>query len=64
MKKVLINLAIIFVFLIIYFLQANFFTGFRIAGVMPNLFVILILFIGMFMGRTLGIVYGIIFGLL
>lgn len=64
MKKVLINLAIIFVFLIIYFLQANFFTGFRIAGVMPNLFVILILFIGMFMGKTLGILYGIIFGLL
>lgn len=31
---------------------------------MPNLFVILILFIGMFMGKTLGIVYGIIFGLL
>lgn len=64
MKKILINFAIIIVFLIIYFLQANFFTWFTIAGIMPNLFIILILFIGMFMGKTSGITYGVIFGIL
>lgn len=64
MKKVWINLAITVTFLIIYFLQANFFTWFKIAGIMPNLFIILILFIGMFMGKTLGLVYGVIFGLM
>lgn len=64
MKKVLTNLAIIVVFLIIYFLQANFFTGFTIAGVMPNLFIILILFIGLFMGKTLAVIYGVAFGIL
>lgn len=64
MKKVLINLAIIVVFLIIYFLQANFFTWFKIAGIMPNLFILLILFIGMFMGKTIGIIYGILLGIL
>ncbi|MCI8655329.1 MAG: rod shape-determining protein MreD [Clostridia bacterium] len=64
MKKVLINLAIIVVFLIIYFLQANFFTWFKIAGIMPNLFIILILFIGMFMGKIYGLIYGVVFGIL
>lgn len=64
MKKIIINLAIIVVFLIIYFLQANFFTWFNIAGIMPNLFIILILFIGMFMGKIYGIVYGLVFGIL
>lgn len=64
MKKVWINLAITVTFLIIYFLQANFFTWFKIAKIMPNLFIILILFIGMFMGKTLGLVYGVIFGLM
>lgn len=64
MKKVLINIAIIVVFLIIYFLQANFFTWFKIAGIMPNLFIILILFIGLFTKRSLVIIYGIVFGIL
>lgn len=63
-KKFFINLAIIVVFLIIYFLQANFFIWFRIAGIMPNLFIILILFVGLFMGRTLAVIYGVIFGIL
>ena len=64
MKKVLINFAIIIVFLLLYFLQANFFTWFTIAGIMPNMFIILILFIGMFMGKTSVITYGIVFGIL
>lgn len=64
MKKVIINLAIIMFFIFTYILQANFFTDFKIAGVMPNLFIILILYIGLFMGRNYGIIYGIIFGIL
>lgn len=64
MKKIFINIAIIISFIFIYLLQANFFTWFKIAGVMPNLLVILMLYIGLFMGRNSAITYGIIFGIL
>ena len=63
MKKFLVVLGIIFTFFILYFLQANFFTWFTISGVMPNLFVIFILFIGLFIGKKMGLVFGIIFGI-
>lgn len=63
MKKTLTILGIIITFFIIYFLQANFFTWFTISKVMPNLFVIFILFIGLFIGKKLGLVFGIIFGI-
>lgn len=64
MKKVLSILTIFITFIIIYFMQANFFTWFNIAGVKPNLFIILALFIGMFIGRIYGISIGIVLGLL
>ena len=64
MKKILINIAILISFIFIYLLQANFFTNFKIAGVMPNLFIIFMLYIGLFMGRSPAITYGIILGLL
>lgn len=64
MKKIIIYISLIVAFIAIYLLQATFFTNFTIAGVMPNLFVILILFIGLYMGRSNGIIYGIIFGIL
>ena len=64
MKKIFINIAIIISFIFIYLLQANFFTRFKIAGIMPNLFIILMLYIGLFMGRNSAIIYGISFGLL
>lgn len=64
MKKVIIHISIILTFFVIYFLQANFFTWFNLAGIMPNLFVILLLYIGLFMGRVSGITYGVIFGLI
>ena len=64
MKKVIINISIIITFLIIYFLQANFFTWFRIAGIMPNLFIIFVLYIGLFMGKSMGLIYGVIFGII
>ena len=63
MKKSLSILFIILAFFIIYFLQANFFIWFNLAGIMPNLYIILVLFIGLFAKKKLGIVFGIIFGL-
>jgi len=64
LKKTIINLIIILSFFVIYFLQANLFASFKIAGVMPNLFVILILYIGLFAGKIMGVTYGIVFGLI
>ena len=64
MKKVIINIGLVITFLIIYFLQVNFFSWFRIFGVMPNVFVILTLFIGLFYNKIAGVTYGIFFGIL
>lgn len=62
MKRTLAIILIIITFLIIYFLQANFFSWFTIAGVKPNLFVILILLVALFAGRKVGIPLGIFLG--
>ena len=64
MKKAVDIFFIILIFFIIYFLQSNFFIWFNIAGVMPNLFVILIMLVGLFIKKKAGFVLGIIFGLL
>lgn len=64
MKKAIDIFFIILIFFIIYFLQSNFFTWFNIAGVMPNLFIVLIMLIGLFMKKKSGFIFGIIFGLL
>ena len=64
MKKFIINIILFITFIIIYILQANLFTWFTIAGVMPNLFVIFILFIGLYASKNLGAIYGVILGLL
>ena len=63
MKKILIHIGLIFTFIIIYLLQSIFFSEFTIAGIMPNIFVILMMYIGLYMGRAMGISYGIIFGI-
>ena len=63
MRKILIHVLLIITFIIIYLLQTIFFSHFTIAGIMPNMFVILMLFIGLYMGRTMGIIYGISFGI-
>lgn len=63
MKRFLINFSLIITALIIYFLQENFFNWFTIAGVMPNLFVILVLFIGLFTNKNKGTIYGLIIGM-
>ena len=64
MKKVIINIVLFITFIIIYLLQSNLFTWFTIAGVMPNLFVIFILFIGLYTNKFIGATYGVILGLL
>lgn len=64
MKKFIINISLIILAAIIYFLQENFFSWFTINGVMPNLFIILVLFIGLFAKRTMGTIYGVVIGLI
>lgn len=63
MKKQTILLIAFLVFLFIYFLQSNFFSWFTIAGVKPNLFVILVLFLSLFAGKNIGVQTGIFFGI-
>lgn len=63
MKKFFINIILIIIGFIIYFLQSNFFNTFTIAGVKPNLFVIYILFIGLFGNKIIGIAYGVVVGI-
>lgn len=63
MKKTISIFLIFVTFLIIYFLQANFFNWFTISGVKPNLFIFLTLFISLFAGAKIGIAYSIFLGL-
>lgn len=63
MKRTLIITAFFVVFLLIYFLQTNFFSWYNIAGIKPNLFLIFTLFIGLYLGKWFGLSMGIIFGL-
>lgn len=64
MKKLITNIILIITFIIIYFLQVNLFSWFKIAGVMPNIFIIFILFIGLYYNKVAGTTYGIILGIL
>lgn len=63
MKNTLIIIGMMLLFLILYFLQINFFNWFTIAGISPNLFVISILFIGLFAGKRVGIPLGLVTGI-
>lgn len=63
MKRLGVAIGLILTFISIYLLQANFFAWFNLAGVKPNLFVILVLSIGLFAGRGIGITFGIFFGI-
>lgn len=64
MKKVTIHISLTIIAILIYYLQANFFSWFTIAGIMPNLFIIFVLFIGLFGTRAMGMIYGVVIGLL
>jgi len=63
LKKIIINIILILVAFLIYFLQSNFFNFFTIANVKPNLFIIYVLFIGLFGNRIMGTIYGSIVGI-
>ena len=63
MKKTITVICLLIAFLIIYFLQANFFSWFTIAKVKPNLFVIFILFIGLFANKKVGMIFGLFTGI-
>lgn len=63
MKNVFITIAIIMTFILIYFLQVNFFNWFTIAGIKPNLFVILIVFVSLFAKRSISIPFSILAGI-
>lgn len=64
MKKTIINIALIVTIITIYYLQSNFFSWFNIAGIMPNLFVVFVLFVGLFATRTMGTAYGVGVGII
>lgn len=64
MKKIGISILFFITFLIIYILQVNVFANCKIFGVMPNLFVVLILYIGLFANTTYAIASGLIMGLI
>ena len=63
MKKFVVISCLILSFILIYLLQANFFSWFNLSDVKPNLFVILVLVIGLFSGKGIGTTFGILFGL-
>ena len=63
MKKFGISILFFITFIIIYILQANVFPSLKIAGVMPNLFVIFILWIGLFANTIEAVIFGLIMGL-
>lgn len=64
LKKTLINLVLILIGFVVYFLQSNFFSWFTIAGIKPNLFAIYILFIGLFATKSMTIIYSSILGIM
>ena len=63
MRKAGMTICFIFIFIIIYLLQANLFGWFNLAGVKPNLFIIFILTISLFSSKEIGTIFGIFFGL-
>ena len=63
MRKFGIVVGLILTFIFILFLQVNVFPKFTINGISPNLFVILVLFIGLFANQVLGISFGVGIGL-
>lgn len=64
LKKAIINVILVIVLFLVYFLQSNFFNWFTISGIMPNLFVIFVLFIGLFTNRVSGVIYGVTTGII
>lgn len=63
MKKLLIGVATYFIFIILYFIQADFFSWFTIAGVSPNTFIMFILFLGLFTDNLFSIIIALLTGI-
>ena len=63
MKKFLIGLLMYFIFILLYFIQADFFNWFTIAGVGPNIFIIFILFLGLFTDNKFSICIALLTGI-
>lgn len=63
LKKTISIIGIIITFFLLYFLQINFFSWFNIAGIKPNLFVVLVLCIGLFIGKNYAIPLGFVIGI-
>ena len=63
MKKFFIGLLMYIIFIVLYFLQADFFSWFTIAGISPNIFVIFILFIGLFTDNKFSLILALLTGI-
>ena len=63
MKKFVIGVITYFIFIILYFIQANFFGWFTIAGISPNIFVIYILFLGLFTDNKFSLIMALLTGI-
>lgn len=64
MKKLKATALLILIFVLTYFLQVNFFSWFTIRGIMPNLFISLVLLIGLFAGKKIGAIFGLFIGII
>jgi len=63
MRKFLIGFLMYIIFILLYFLQTNFFSWFTIAGVSPNIFIIYILFIGLFTDNKFSLIMSLFTGI-
>ena len=63
MKKFLIGVVTYIVFIILYFIQTDFFSWFTISGISPNIFIIFILFLGLFTDNMFSIIMALFTGI-
>ena len=64
MKKIFIGIMLFLVFMFIYFLEVDVFPFITIAGIIPNLFIVFILFVGLFANSIFAIAFAVVGGIL
>ena len=64
MKKIFIGIMLFLVFMFIYFLEVDVFPFITIAGIIPNLFIVFILFVGLFANSIFAIGFAVVGGIL
>ena len=64
MKKIFIGIMLFLVFMFIYFLEVDVFPFITIAGIIPNLFIVFILFVGLFANPIFAIGFAVVGGIL